>query len=68
MLDIREIVREDESGQGMVEYGLIIGLIAIIVIAVFVALGGPLANMFKNAVSSSEVGEGQAALSAATYA
>lgn len=67
MLDIREIVRDSESGQGMVEYGLIIGLIAIIVIAVFVALGGPLANMFKNAVSASEVGEGQAALSAATY-
>ena len=67
MLDIREIVRDNESGQGMVEYGLIIGLIAIIVIAVFVALGGPLANMFRNAVSESEVGEGQAALSAVTY-
>jgi len=41
MIDLRSI-RRDEAGQGMVEYGLIIGLIAIIVIAVFVALGGPL--------------------------
>ena len=30
---------QNQSGQGLVEYGLIIGLIAIIVIAVFVALG-----------------------------
>lgn len=30
---------KSSRGQGLVEYGLIIGLIAIIVIAVFVALG-----------------------------
>lgn len=30
---------QGSRGQGVVEYGLIIGLIAIIVIAVFVALG-----------------------------
>ena len=60
-------MRPRQAGQGMVEYGLIIGLIAIIVIAVFVALGGPLREMFEDAVSSTTVGEGQAALSQGVY-
>jgi Flp pilus assembly pilin Flp len=51
----------------MVEYGLIIGLIAIIVIAVFVALGGPLRNMFANAVGEGTMSENQASLSAGIY-
>ena len=66
MIDIRAL-KADESGQGMVEYGLIIGLIAIIVIAVFVALGGPLAKMFEDAVGSEQVGQHQAALSGGIY-
>ena len=66
MIDIREL-RAEESGQGMVEYGLIIGLIAIIVIAVFVALGGPLRSMFEDAVSTDTLGKNQAALSAGIY-
>ncbi|MEW5691800.1 MAG: Flp family type IVb pilin [Candidatus Hydrogenedentota bacterium] len=57
----------DEAGQGMVEYGLIVGLIAIIVIAVFVALGPQISNMFKRTVNENNVGEGQGALSAAIY-
>ena len=66
MIDIREL-KTEESGQGMVEYGLIIGLIAIIVIAVFVALGGPLKNMFSNAVGTETMGKNQAELSAGIY-
>lgn len=66
MIDIREL-NADESGQGMVEYGLIIGLIAIIVIAVFVALGGPLKNMFAESVGTQTMGKNQAALSAGIY-
>jgi len=66
MIDIREL-KADESGQGMVEYGLIIGLIAIIVIAVFVALGGPLRNMFSGAVGTETMGKNQAALSGGIY-
>ena len=58
---------KDERGQGMVEYGLIIGLIAIIVIAVFVALGPQIKNMFQNAVSGQETANNQAALSATIY-
>lgn len=38
---------KDENGQGMVEYGLIIGLIAIAVIAVLVILGPRIANLFQ---------------------
>ena len=38
---------KDENGQGMVEYGLIIGLIATAVIAVLVILGPRIANLFQ---------------------
>ncbi len=38
----------DEEGQGMVEYGLLLGLIAIAVIAVLVILGPRIANMFSD--------------------
>ncbi len=58
---------KDERGQGMVEYGLIIGLIAIIVIAVFVALGPQIKNMFTNAVDSSATDDAKAGLSAMMY-
>ena len=36
----------DEEGQGMVEYGLIIGLIAVVVIVALVALGPKIRDMF----------------------
>ncbi len=37
---------KDEEGQGMVEYGLIIGLIAVVVIVALVALGPKVRDMF----------------------
>lgn len=40
---------KDEDGQGMVEYGLIIGLIAIVVIVALAMLGPRVANMFTTA-------------------
>ena len=39
----------DEEGQGMVEYGLIIALIAIVVIVALVALGPKIKNIFVKA-------------------
>ena len=36
----------EESGQGMVEYGLIIALIAVVLIAALTALGGGLNGIF----------------------
>ena len=37
---------KNEEGQGMVEYGLIIALVAIIVIAGITLLGGNINNLF----------------------
>jgi pilus assembly protein Flp/PilA len=38
----------DESGQGMVEYGLILALIAVVVIGALTLLGGNLKTLFNN--------------------
>lgn len=43
---------KDESGQGMVEYGLILGLIAIAVVGALVLLGPKITEMFNNANSA----------------
>ena len=40
---------KDESGQGMVEYGLIIALIAIVVIVALTTLGGKIGGVFGKA-------------------
>ncbi len=48
---VRLTVR-DEEGQGMVEYGLIIALVAIVVIAALVILGPKVANIFNTAANS----------------
>jgi len=38
----------EEEGQGMVEYGLIVGLISIAAIAVFSGIGTKLLNIFTS--------------------
>ena len=38
----------EEEGQGLVEYALIIGLIAIVAIAALSAAGGSVSNLFGN--------------------
>ena len=42
----------NEKGQGMVEYALIIGLVAIVVIAVLVLLGPAIAAKFQSIVNA----------------
>ena len=37
-----------QSGQGMVEYALILALVALIVIVALIATGGQLVNTFSN--------------------
>jgi len=43
---------KDEKGQGLVEYALILVLIAIVVIAVLTTLGGKTCNVFSEVASS----------------
>ncbi|WP_313342890.1 Flp family type IVb pilin [Sedimentibacter sp.] len=42
-------LKNEESGQGMVEYGLIIALVAVVLIGALVALQGGLDNIFTQA-------------------
>ncbi len=48
MRDVKNFLM-DEDGQGMVEYGLIIGLVAIVVIGALTLLGPQIARMFNKA-------------------
>jgi pilus assembly protein Flp/PilA len=47
-MDYLKAFRSNKKGQGMVEYGLIISLIAVAVIAALVILGPKIANLFNN--------------------
>ena len=42
----------NEKGQGMVEYGLILLLVAIIVIVILALLGPAIGNIFSDAVAN----------------
>ena len=46
MKKIKNWFVSEESGQGMVEYGLIIALIAVVLIGALTALGGGLDGIF----------------------
>ena len=43
---------KSESGQGMVEYGLIIALVAVVVIGAITLLSGGISNTFKKATDN----------------
>lgn len=42
-------ILKDENGQGMVEYGLILGLIAVAAITVLITLGPKVTKIFQGA-------------------
>jgi pilus assembly protein Flp/PilA len=42
----------DESGQGMIEYGLLVALISIIAIVTITAIGGGLTNNFQSILNA----------------
>ena len=45
-------LRRDEKGATAVEYGLMVGLIAVVIIAAVIALGGRLNTLFTTIVTS----------------
>jgi pilus assembly protein Flp/PilA len=45
-------LKNEESGQGMVEYGLIIALVAVVVIVGLVALGPKIRDLFTGVSSN----------------
>lgn len=47
MLEFLREIHRDERGQGMAEYGLILALVAIAVIAAVTLLGSKLGSTFK---------------------
>ncbi len=48
----RQPIRRDEEGQSLVEYALIIGLVAVVLIASLTALQGGTTGVFNNIVAS----------------
>ncbi|MBL4889309.1 MAG: hypothetical protein JKX97_04725 [Candidatus Lindowbacteria bacterium] len=57
--------RYKRSGQGLVEYGLVLGLVGVFVIACFLALGDVITDLMVGHESRS--GEAQASLSEGIY-
>jgi len=45
-------IRSEESGQGMVEYGLLVALISVVAIVVITAIGGGLTNNFQTVLNA----------------
>ncbi len=40
----------NEKGQGLMEYGMIIVLVAIVVLVVLIILGQPIGNLYSNVI------------------
>jgi pilus assembly protein Flp/PilA len=49
MKNIMNWLKNEESGQGMVEYALIIALVSVVAIAVLIALGPKIVAVFQKA-------------------
>jgi pilus assembly protein Flp/PilA len=52
MLQLIKRFREEERGAALVEYGLLIGLIAVICIAAISLLGGNISNAFSSVAAA----------------
>jgi len=49
---LKQFFGQDESGQGLVEYALLISLVALAVVAAVVAFGGKITTIFTNATNA----------------
>lgn len=45
---MKNFLMNEESGQGMVEYGLILALVAIVAVGVLVTMGGKIKSKFND--------------------
>jgi pilus assembly protein Flp/PilA len=45
-------IRDPQSGQGMVEYALILVLVSIVVIVILLTMGNQIQNVFSNIVAA----------------
>jgi pilus assembly protein Flp/PilA len=45
-------IRKPQSGQGMVEYALILVLVSIVVIVILLTMGNQIQNVFSNIVAA----------------
>jgi pilus assembly protein Flp/PilA len=52
MLQLIKRFREEEKGAALVEYGLLLGLIAVICIAAISLLGGNISNAFSSVAAA----------------
>lgn len=53
---MKQFLMNEESGQGMVEYGLILALVAIVAVGVLVTMGGKIKEKFTNVNDSLDKG------------
>ena len=56
-----------QHGQGMIEYGLIVGLVSLLIISVMLILGPNIERMFSDVIDQNAVGEREASLSTAIH-
>ncbi|MEW5865952.1 MAG: Flp family type IVb pilin [Bacillota bacterium] len=59
MMALLKRLFHEENGQGMVEYGLIIALVAVVLIGALVLLRGGLENIFGRATTALQNPENQ---------
>jgi pilus assembly protein Flp/PilA len=50
MLNLINLLRQDEKGAALVEYGLLVGLIAVVCIVAVTALGTEISDVFSTIV------------------
>lgn len=62
--DIKDRLRKEDRGATAVEYGLLVGLIAVVIIVAVIALGGKLNGLFESV--ENQLPAGGAATTAAT--
>jgi len=56
---LKQLVVEEE-GQGMTEYGLVLGVIAVAVVGILVSLRGEITTMFQNVLDDIKSRDGSA--------